>query len=80
MPSTRIRAARRADQAGHEIHERGFAGSVGPNQAGDAGWDGQTHAIHAENFPVEFGDILEHHLIVRAHYRITSEVRISEPP
>ena len=53
------RAAGGADEAGHQVHQRGFAGAVGTDQAGDAGADGEVHAIDAEDFAVEARDVVE---------------------
>src|SRR5690242_14481842 len=68
-------AARGADQAGHQVHQRGLARSVRAHQAGDSGRNRQIHAIDAQNVAVEFGNVLEHDSIVRNHYRITSYAR-----
>ena len=59
MPSTRISPREGADQAGHQVHERGFAGAVGAHQAGDAGRNGQVDAIDAQHFAVEARDVVE---------------------
>ena len=53
------RAARGPDEAGHQVHERGFAGAIRADQAGDAGWDGEVHAIDAQHFAVEARDVVE---------------------
>ena len=68
-------AARWPDQAGHEVHQRGLTGTVGSNQTGDAGRNGKIDAVNAQHVSIEFGDILKHHSIVRAHQRTTSNAR-----
>src|SRR5579862_7395581 len=57
-------AASGADQAGHQIHQRGFAGAVGADQAGDAGGNGERDAIYAEDLAVEAGDVVEEDAVV----------------
>ena len=59
------------DQAGHQIHERGFAGAVRTNQAGDAGRDGEVDPVHAQHFAVEFGYVVAENLLLHgghAHF------------
>ena len=67
-------AARGADQAGHEVHEGGFAGAVGSDEAGDSGGESERDAVDAEHFAVEAGDIVEGD-VVGAHLT-TSNARI----
>ena len=67
-------AVRGPDQTGHQVHERGLAGAVGADQAGDAGRNGQVHAVDAQHFAVEAGDIVEDNAGL-AH-RTTSAPRI----
>ena len=57
-------AARGAQQAGHQVHQRGFAGAVRTDQAGDAGRNRQRHAVHAEHVAVELRDVVEDDLLV----------------
>jgi hypothetical protein len=56
---TADRAARRFEQARHQIHQRRLARSVRPDEARDAGIDLQVDAIDAEHLTIEFRDVLE---------------------
>ena len=52
-------AARWADQAGHQIHERGFAGAIRSDQAGDPGRNREIDAIDAQHVAVKLRDVVE---------------------
>ncbi len=47
-------SARGVNQTGHQIHQRGFAGTVRANQRGDARRNRQIDAIDTQNFAIEF--------------------------
>src|SRR5580693_3229990 len=64
------------DQAGQQVHQRGFARTVGADEAGNPRIDGEIHLVHAENFPVKLGDVVEHDLAgVWRHPRTVSRAR-----
>ena len=63
------------DQAGHQVHQRGLAGAVRPDQAGDAGRDVQRDAVHAEHLAVELRDLVEARPVGRAVTTTTSTGR-----
>ncbi len=52
-------APRRPQQPRHEIHDRGLAGAVRPDETGNAGADAEIDSIHSENLTVELGDVVE---------------------
>ena len=52
-------AARRTQQARDHVHQRGLAGTVRAYQAGDTRRDGEIDTVHAEDFAVEFTDVVE---------------------
>ena len=63
----RDRAAGGLQQAGHQVHQGGFAGAVGPDQAGDARRDGQADAVDAQHFAIELGDVVEDDFAIGGH-------------
>src|SRR5262249_23292824 len=77
-------ALRRADEAGHQVHEGGLAGAVGSNQTGDPGGQRQIYTIDAQHLAVEAGDVLKDdsarvvHLHV-AHARVFHRPHIVHP-
>src|SRR5262245_4565226 len=60
------------NQTRHKVHERGLAGSIRTDQAGDARRDSQRDSVNAKNLAVEFGDVFKNDLGV---HRITSTGR-----
>ena len=66
--------ARRAQQAGHQVHERGLPRAVGAHQARDPRRQGQRHAVDAEDLAVELRDVLESDRALAAH-ETTSRAR-----
>src|SRR5262249_27725917 len=64
-------AARRLDQAGHQIHQRRLARTVRADQTGDARSDAQGDAVDAEDFSVKFRDVLEDDQLI-VHHDTTS--------
>ena len=51
-PSTVMRALARFELAGHQLHERGLAGAVRTEQAGDAGRDRERHVVETDHLAV----------------------------
>src|SRR5205814_2513083 len=58
-PEHAHRAARRSYQTGHQIHQRSLAGTIRPDQAGDARLDRESNTIHPEYLAVELRDVCE---------------------
>src|SRR6266446_9856207 len=69
-------ALRRPDQASQQIHQRGLARAVRADETCNPGVQREAHFVHAENFSVKLGDILENNLAsVRSHPRTVSRAR-----
>src|SRR5580658_771306 len=70
------RPSGRLDQAGEQVHQGGLARTVGADEAGDSRLEREIHFIHAENFSVKLGDIVENDLVgVWRHPRTVSRAR-----
>src|SRR2546423_14264185 len=52
-------ALRRANEPGHQVHERGLARAVGSNQTSNAGRQREVHTIDAQDLAIEAGDVLQ---------------------
>src|SRR5580700_10256543 len=64
------------DQAGQQVHQRGFARTVGADKAGNPRIEGEIHLVHAENFAVKLGHVVKHDLAgVWRHPRTVSRAR-----
>src|SRR5215469_6535277 len=64
------------DQASEQVHKRSLARAVRPHEAGNSLVERETGAVHAQNFPVELGDVIEGDLAIgTGHPRTTSRAR-----
>ena len=52
-------------EAGHHVDQRGLAGAVGAEQAGDAGADGHRDVVDRDDVAVPAGDVVELQVLMR---------------